>query len=331
LLSSRPWPNESDNGFLKHSWHRALDARLRRGDLRSYRGGDQRSFFIHPANSAKLDRGAWFAVLDRVEDGYVPPCQRDNVELVLDLDAWLGPPRNEPFVFIACGRDVPSGRFLRWLASITSQSRGDWGAIVIDDGGSRSTQDFLRATLSPFRDRVTLLCLRERRGGLANTIWASRYLCRNPESVIVLVDADDALLGAGVLERLAREYESGADLTVGSMLRTDKTSVVAVDFTDPRSNRGGGVWQHLRTFRRYLFDHVPDEYFRLDGEYVPLAWDWALMLPLVEIARAPRHIAEPLYLHEPSGVGKRGESRQQRESIIARLIAKPSLRLRRKT
>jgi hypothetical protein len=52
------------------------------------------------------------------------------------------------------------------------------------------------------------------------------------------------------------------------------------------------------------------------------------MLPLVEVARSPRYIDEPLYLYEPSGTGKRGAERLRREEIIGRIVAKPGLRRR---
>lgn len=326
LRASRPWRNPVSGGAHTLAWHRALDGVVRHDGWRSYRGGDRRTFFIHPPNALKRDRDVWLACLDRAESGLVPSGQRDRVEVAGDLGAWLGPARHEPLVIVACGRDVAPGRFLRWLESLRAQSWRGWGAVVIDDGGSPETRAFLRLTLAPLADRVTLLTLRERRGGLANTVWAIRHLCRNPESIVALVDADDALLGHEALARVVAAYDSGADLSVGSMRRTDKHAEYPVDFADPRGRRGGNVWQHLRTFRRSLFDEVPDEALRLDGRYVDYAWDWALMLPLVERARRPAHLRESLYLYEPSGVAKTGAEREQRESIIGRLVAKPSVR-----
>ncbi|MDE0253508.1 MAG: hypothetical protein OYG32_01815 [Rhodospirillaceae bacterium] len=135
------------------------------------------------------------------------------------------------------------------------------------------------------------------------------------------LDADDALIGERVLERLAAEYRRGADATVGSMLRTDKTADYPVCFERPRARRGGNVWQHLRSFRKWLFDAIPDEALRLDGEYVDLANDWAFMLPIVEMVANPVHVPEPLYLYEPSGVGK-GTGRAAREEVIRRIVAK---------
>ena len=80
------------------------------------------------------------------------------------------------------------------------------------------------------------------------------------------------------------------------------------------------MWQHLRSFRKRLFDAIPDEALRLDGEYVDLASDWAFMLPIVETADNPVHVPEPLYLYEPSGMGK-GTGRAAREEVIRRIVA----------
>ena len=85
-----------------------------------------------------------------------------------------------------------------------------------------------------------------------------------------------------------------------------------MDLERPRQSRGGNVWQHLRSFRKRLFDAIPDDALRLDGAYADLANVWAFMLPIVEMAENPVHIAEPLYLHEPSGTGKGGKRSDDR-------------------
>ena len=264
-------------------------------------------------------------MLDRVETGQVPSVQRGSVDLLGGLDEWLGPKRDEKMIVIACGRNVAAGRVARFRDALVAQTERDWGLVVVEDGGSRTSLDTVQSQFGRLPN-ATVLTLRERRGALANIVWALRYVCRNPQSIIVLVDLDDSLLGSGALARVATEFEQGADLTVGGMLRTDKAKQYPVNFVCPRQTRGGNVWQHLRAFRRELFDRVPDEALRLDGEYVNLAWDWALMLPLVEVATAPRYIGETLYLYEPSGVGKSGEERIMREHIITRIVSKPGLR-----
>ena len=83
------------------------------------------------------------------------------------------------------------------------------------------------------------------------------------------------------------------------------------------------MWQHLRTFRKYLFDSIDVEDLKLDGEWIDLANDWAFMVPIVEMASSPRRIPELLYLYEPSD-RKRAVDRAERDSIIARILVKPA-------
>ncbi|MDE0342618.1 MAG: glycosyltransferase [Deltaproteobacteria bacterium] len=170
-------------------------------------------------------------------------------------------------------------------------------------------------------EHCTVLCNPRRRGLLANMVTAIRTICADGETVIVTLDADDALIGDRVLERLAAEYRRGADVTVGSMLRTDNAADYPVCFERPRECRGGNVWQHLRSFQKRLIDAIPDEALRLDGDYASLASDWAFMLPIVEMADNLVRIPQPLYLYEPSGVGK-GADRTAREEAIGRIVAK---------
>jgi SAM-dependent methyltransferase len=322
LFAARPLPNEPDADTLKLAWYRAADLAVRRDGLRSYRGGASATGYVHPPNDLKRDPDEWLLLMDRLEHGFIPPGQSGQFDAVVPLGQWLSPKRAEPFVFVITGRNVPPGRFRRCLQSVFTQRRRDWGAVVIDDGSDEEIAEHARRFCAERADRVTFLRSRLRRGQLANIVCAIRHVCVNPESVIVTLDADDALLGPGVLDRVYCEYERGADVTVGSMLRTDKHVEYPADLADPRGRRGGNVWQHLRTFKKRLFDAVPDEALRLDGKYVDVATDWAFMIPIVELASKPVYIRDPLYLYEPSGHARV----PAREEIIARIMAKPSMR-----
>ena len=196
-----------------------------------------------------------------------------------------------------------------------------WGAVVFDDASDPMFAEHFEIACGALGERCTTVRNRRRRGLLANMVTAIQMMCADPASVIVTLDADDALIGDGVLLRLAAEYERGADVTVGSMLRTDKAADYPVCFDRPRERRGGNVWQHLRSFRKRLFDAIPDDALRLDGEYVDLATDWAFMLPIVEMTRNPVRVTEALYLYEPSGIGKDAAGKAAREETVARLVA----------
>ena len=135
--------------------------------------------------------------------------------------------------------------------------------------------------------------------------------CANSESVIITLDTDDALLGPLALDRVRAEYTVGPDATVGSMVRLDKEAPYPVNSENPRS-RGSNVWQHLGTFRKYLFDAIAVEGPMLDGE-------WAFMVPNIEMASNPRPISEPLHRYEPAAPKNAG-IKQRRDLVIARIL-----------
>ena len=315
-----PLPNRLDGDRLALPWHRALDRAVEQGAGRALRGGDRRTFYVHPPNPRKRNEAEWLAALDRIEHGVLPRIQWGKVNWTGDLADWMGPARHEPFVFVVSGRNVPPGRFRRCIESMARQTGAQWGAVLFDDASDTRIAEHFEIACASLGARCTVVRNRRRCGLLANVVTAVRTICTDPESIIVTLDADDALIGDRVLERLAVEYGRGADVTVGSMLRTDKAADYPACFDRPRERRGGNVWQHLRSFRKRLFDAVPDEALRLDGEYVDIASDWAFMLPMVEMATHPVHIAEPLYLYDPSGIGK-GAGRAVREATIARIVA----------
>jgi hypothetical protein len=89
-------------------------------------------------------------------------------------------------------------------------------------------------------------------------------------------------------------------------------------------NRGGNVWQHLRTYRKYIYDSVPKGYFKVDGDWVKHSEDWAFMIPIVELANNPVEIKQRIYFYEPSE-NKLERAVQDREMLIAKIMAKPSL------
>ncbi|MBU1239997.1 glycosyltransferase [Myxococcota bacterium] len=325
LFQARPLPNETDRGKPHLAWHRSLDKHLLSSKFKSYRGGDNSTFFIHPQNEWKKDPAVLSAIRDRVENGFVPEVQIGHVDLAGSLNDWLGPKRDEPFIFLIMGTNVAPGRFRRCLDSLLQQTRKDWGAIIMDDGSTPEVGEYQHLLCSHHPDKITFLRTGIRRGKLANITWALRHLCTNPSSVIITLDADDALLGRNVIETVAEQYEQGADVTIGSMLRTDKDKEYTVDFTDPRGNGKGNIWLHLRTFRKSLFDNVPNSYLCVDGEYPRVANDWALMTSIIELASNPVFIDDKLYLHEPSGAGKTND-KPEREANIQKIMNKRPLK-----
>ena len=327
LASVLPVANELEKDQFSLAWHRTFDRFIATTDYHSYRGGDPRTAFIHVPNDRKADHLEWMDLVSAIERGHIPAAQSGNVELTGSASDWAGPKRHEPFVYVICGRNVAPGRFKRCVESLAAQSLQEWGAVVVDDASTNGFGDYAETLLAPYRDQITLVRNEHRRGGMYNTWTAVTNFCADPESVIITLDADDALIGKHVLERVQAEYKKGADTTVGSMLRLDKEAAYTPNFDSPRwwdSN----VWQHLRSFRKRLFDAIDIDDLKIDGEWIDVATDWAFMVPIVEMASSPRWIAESLYLYEPAEL-KNDDSRGERDAVIARILAKqPYAKLR---
>ena len=320
LQSVLPVPNALEDGRFSKTWHRAFDRMIASGDYRSYRGGDPRTASIHVPNDRKSDMTDLLEIVEAVERGFVPSCQMGSTDLVGSSRDWAGPKRGEPFVFVICGRNVVAGKFRQCFESLVAQDLDIWGAIVVDDASTNGFGDYAEMLAADYAEKVTLVRNKTRQGSLYNLWNAVTRFCTDPETVILTLDADDALAGRHVLSRVRAEYDDAADLTAGSMLRLDKEVDYPVDFKEPRS-WDSNVWQHLRTFKKYLFDAIDVEDLKLDGEWIDLANDWAFMAPMAEMARSPRHIPEPLYIYEPAEAKRR--DRRHRDAAIARILAKP--------
>ena len=115
-------------------------------------------------------------------------------------------------------------------------------------------------------------------------------------------------------------------MILGAMFRPDKpTKVYHPDFSSPRANRSGGdVWIHLRSFRKKLFDALPDEALQIDGRWIEECTDYATMIPIVELACCPRYVPEYLYFHERT-TPRTPERRRAKDAIIDRILMKPKM------
>lgn len=88
FLSLRPLPNELEGGKFKLTWYRSLQKMQKEKGLVSLRGGDGRTFFIHPQNTMKKDLNFLFGVMEKVEHNEIPEIQFENVDLTGTAADW---------------------------------------------------------------------------------------------------------------------------------------------------------------------------------------------------------------------------------------------------
>lgn len=316
LKMQRPLPNRVENGRMALSWYRAVKEHQRQHGLRTLRGGDSRTFYVHPTNDRKADASTLTRIRDLVGQGHVPLCQLGKWDVEGSADEWRYPCRSERLVFLGKGRNTPEAKLRRWVASLMMQEDQDFGVIVIDDASDYSAAARLPQILRGLGNRLTLVRHVEPQGRMPNFRLAVRSICNNPESLIAVVDLDDALLSRSASGLLNKAQTEGVDLLWGAVFRPDKPlKVYRPDPLAVDSPCAGDVWTHLRAFKKSLFESVPESAFMFEGNWIAECTDYATMIPMARKATKPLVIGEYLYFHERS-TPTTAEDRRRKDGII---------------
>jgi hypothetical protein len=322
IKSHRPFANPLSGPQLSWMWHQALRQAQPEKGMRSVRGGDSRTFYIHPRNDDK-SHVALDAVRDLVGQGQIPVCQRGEWDLVVSAE-WDYPRRSEDMVFLLFGRETPAAKLERCLASLRAQSCQDFGVIVIDDGGCPLRAAELPHRIGSLSDRVTLIRRPKRLGYMENFRESVERICENPDALLVVLDQDDALMHVDAVQMLMHAWRSGADLINAPMFRPDKPlTLYEVSHESPRERGGGNVWAHLRAFRKSLFERVPEEVWDTAPDPDCLS-DFLTMVPMAELAHKPVYL-DGTYLYWHERMPYTAERKERERAMKAWLFSQPSL------
>ncbi len=322
---NRPYPNTVVNRHLKLSWYRAIQQAQGLNNLKSLRGGDPRTFYIHPENHWKHSPNELMRIRDLVGQGRIPTFQFRHWDLQGTPEKWSYDKRSEEIVFLVKGRNTPTSRISRCFASLRMQDDQSFGVIIIDDASNARHSVMLPEHLGGFEERTTMIRRENKHGRMPNIIQAIRDVCSDPTTLVVVLDLDDALFDDKVVSRLRKEYITGADVILGGMFRPDKPcKLYKPGFDDPRSKYGDNVWIHLRSFRKCLFDAVPEDHWKINDDWITECTDYAIMIPIVELAKHPVFIPQYLYYHERT-TARTQEARKRKDSIIEKILTKKPL------
>jgi hypothetical protein len=325
LRECLPLPNRIVDGRLLEPWYRSLHKHQQRTGQRTLRGGSPLTYYLHPPNALKSDSDTLARIRDLVSQDLVPDANWEKWDVVAEDSLWQYPKRAERLVVVARGRNTPCSKIERFVAGLAMQSDQGFGVIVIDDGSDDASPRELGERLRFLGSRLTLVRHARRRGRMANSVLAIREICQDPKSCIVVVDLDDALADPEAISQICLLHDQGHDVILGAPFRPEApTKIYEPDFGDPRRKFGGDVWIHLRAFEKELFDRLPDEALQLDGTWLEECDDYAIMIPVVELARSPRYVPEYWYWHERT-TGKGPEELARRDATITRILAKPSV------
>ena len=149
-----------------------------------------------------------------------------------------------------------------------------------------------------------------------------------PDDVVVLLDGDDWLAHARVLERVREMHDAGAWVTYGSFRYADGRPGFAAPY-EPGENVRGVNWRatHLKTLRAGLFQRLRAEDFAW-SEGAPVPWDMVVMFAAIEMAGWDRVTFCPevlaVYSYATSHewrTGNAGRIEEQRWESVVRALA----------
>ena len=196
------------------------------------------------------------------------------------------------FHFIIPGYNVSSW-IGKCISSILRQKYNNYTVTYVDDMSTDCTVVSYQK-LTKKDKKFKIIKNTKKRYALKNISIAIDSLKADKEDVVIVLDADDWLSSPDVLGYLNSFYqEKKCLMTYGSYMYypfgtegiepSDYPSEVVEENTYREDD-----WRatHLRTFKKKLWDNInQDDFIDEDGEYYKMAYDQAMMLPMLEMTR----------------------------------------------
>jgi hypothetical protein len=188
LMGSLPWPNEVSGSRLLYGWYHSLHQAMKTRGWKCLRGGDPRTAFIHPLNSAKQSPGFLDNVRRRIESGFIPSAQHEKWDLVEDTILWSQPLPIHNLVVALSTNGADESLLMRCVASLAGQDDRDFGIVVLED------------VIAPARtaEIVTLLNAFGLKSSVAGGLCEINTGTESP-SFVLRLRSDEALMSAGAI------------------------------------------------------------------------------------------------------------------------------------
>lgn len=191
---------------------------------------------------------------------------------------------------------IPSYNNQKWykqnLDSVVNQHYAYVEIIYINDCSKDDTGKLVETYIKEknLENKIKLVNNKTRKGALYN-LYKTISLVPD-HKVIVCVDGDDELFTDQALARIAQEYQDTAIwLTYGQYsnypMKTHGNCARFPDYITSKNNyrKYRFVASHPRTFYAGLFKKIQKrDLIWHKNTYYPMAWDLALMLPMLEMA-----------------------------------------------
>lgn len=197
--------------------------------------------------------------------------------------------QSKKFIFV-----VPFYNCQKWIEkcvnSIRRQNYTNFKCYLIDDISTDNSSAKIKEMIKDDQ-RFKLIQNKQKKYALGNIAYILNEKDLNDDDIIILIDGDDWLSSAGVLTKLNEEYKKDILVTYGSYVynptgqRGVEPSAYPKDVIEKNSYRED-IWRasHLRTFKYHLWSKLNLDDLKENGEYYPMTYDQAIMLPMLEMS-----------------------------------------------
>ncbi len=320
-----PLPNTIESGTFKLTWHRTLDKILQNTD--SVRLKNKNVWFIHPENDKKKVANFVSYVERFISAGKAISEQYGEVNLQADKKKWTEKTDADVVVYIR-GYNTPCEKLKRMFDSLKRQTYQNYKIVYVDDASTNESADYAKFILendSNFTEKSIALFNDTNVGELDNFVFVMQNVITNKNAIVINLDNDDYLVNKHAIEIIVNEFNNGAEVTCGNCIRYDKPlkRYKIKSFDNVWERDGDNIWLHPKCFRRYLFDFIDIEKdLKIDGRFIDVNTDFAIMLPIIRNAKKKVFIEDVLYYFEPSfeNIRREGKYKDEYKLEIKRML-----------
>lgn len=197
-----------------------------------------------------------------------------------------------------------SNWYLKNLTSVLSQKYDNYRVIYTDDCSPDGTGDLVRRFIDENKISNIKLNQNSTRKGAMENMYNMVHSCEDDE-IIVVLDGDDWFAHDGVLSRLSVEYANPDIWVTYGQFTEHPGGGIGCSRQIPENIKASGSYRrfrwcssHLRTYYAWLFKKINVQDFKVNGNFLPMASDLAVMFPMLEMAGS-RHsfIPDILYIY----------------------------------
>lgn len=192
---------------------------------------------------------------------------------------------------------IPSYNNINWykrnLDTLIAQEKNYtyWFAIYVDDCSTDGTGEAVEQYVQEkgFAHKIIVVKNKVRQGALAN-IYTMVHRCKD-NMIMVMYDGDDFFAHDKVLYRINMAYQNpDVWLTYGQYEHYPNKLLGQCEMLPQEIIKNNSyreykwVTSHVRTFYAGLFKEIRKEDLMFKNEFYPMAWDLAMIFPMLEMA-----------------------------------------------